>query len=151
MQVMLLRLSWAPWLRGLCCPGTEGSIVCACAGSRRDLAAAGFPAQATGSRGNLRHPMCGSRPLRRPSRVLTPGAPRWGLCRLPAHLVPQEAVLSPPPFPGSKSRSLFLRSPGCRPAVRRPDGTAPGGSPAFPASLLAADGALPTAGAVPGA
>lgn len=38
--------------------------MCGCAGSRRDLAAAGFPERGTQTHGNLRHPMCGSRALR---------------------------------------------------------------------------------------
>lgn len=46
-------------------------------------------------------------------------------------------MLLPTPFPGSKSKSLFLWSPGCRPAVRQPDGKARGLS-SLPC-LLAAD------------
>lgn len=47
---------------------------------------------------------------------------------------------SPPLFPGSKSKALFSRSPGCRPAVRQPDGKARGAllpSPLAPSPDLA--------------
>lgn len=46
------------------------------------------------------------------------------------------AVLLPTPFLCSKSKSLFLRSAGCRPAVRQPDGKARGLS-SLPGSLAA--------------
>lgn len=46
------------------------------------------------------------------------------------------AVLLPTPFLCSKSKSLFLRSAGCRPAVRQPDGKARGLS-SLPSSLAA--------------
>lgn len=125
--------------------------MCACAGSRRDLAAAGFPARGTETRGNLRHPTCGSRPLWCPSsQCSVPGALCWGLCTAnaaallagsPHTSAPQEAgggaVLLPTPFPSSKSKSLFLWSSGCWPAVRQPDGKARGLS-SLPC-LLAAD------------
>lgn len=122
-----------------------------CAGSRRDLAAAGFPERGTEACGNLWHPTCGSRPLWYPSsRCSVLGAQCWGLCAAnaaallagsPHTSAPQEAgggaVLLSTPFPGSKSKSLFLWSSGWRPAVRQPDGKARGLS-SFPC-LLAAD------------
>lgn len=46
-------------------------------------------------------------------------------------------MLFPTPFPGSKSKSLFLWSSGCQPAVHQPDGKAQGLS-SLPC-LLAAD------------
>lgn len=50
--------------------------------------------------------------------------------RLPAHLGSaggwRGTVLLPTPFPSSKSKSLFLWSSGCRPAVRQPDGKGTG-------------------------
>lgn len=108
--------------------------MCGCAGSRRDLAAAGFLEKGTQTQGNLRNPMCGSRALRCLCSCSGPGA----LCRqrsrtsrlLAAHLGSaggwRGTLLLPTPFPSSKSKSLFLRSSGCRPAVRQPDGKGTG-------------------------
>lgn len=92
--------------------------------------------------GNLRHPMCSSRPLWCLSSCSGLGAQCRGLCcasrRLPAHLGSaggwRGTVLLPTPFPSSKSKSLFLWSSGCRPAVRQPDGK---GTGALLPSLLA--------------
>lgn len=122
-----------------------------CAGSRRDLAAAGFPERGTEACGNLWHPTCSSRPLWYPSsRCSVLGAQCWGLraantaallAGSPHTSAPQEAgggaVLLSTPFPGSKSKSLFLWSSGWRPAVRQPDGKARGLSSFL--CLLAAD------------
>lgn len=60
--------------------------------------------------------------------------------RCPHTSAPQKAaggvVLLPTPFLCSKSKSLFLRSSGCQPAVRQPDGKARGLS-SLPGSLAA--------------
>lgn len=96
-----------------------------------------------------------------PSSRSGPGAQRWGLRsraprRLPAHLGSaggwRGTALLPTPFPSSKSKSLFLRISGCRPAVRQPDGK---GTGALLPSLLAPcrrplQIARSPAGAVPG-
>lgn len=137
--VMLFRVSWGTRLGALGSFPREQE--------RREQAGSGrswFPREGNTDQGKLRHPPCGSSPCGAP-----PLAPARGLSaggrqrsrtsrRLPAHLGSaggcRGPVLLPTPFPGSKSKSLFLRSSGCRPAVRQPDGK---GTGALLPSLLA--------------
>lgn len=90
--------------------------MCGSAGSRRDLAAAGFPERGTQTHGNLRHPTCGSRRLRCPSSCPGPGAQRRGLRAANAAALlavsPHTSALqeagegpccSPPPSPALKA------------------------------------------------
>lgn len=113
------------------------------------LAAAGFLEMGSEMSGNLRHPMCGSRPQWSPSSLFSvPGALRWGLCTtvtatlLTAPHTPQlrrrlaeRLCCSPPPSPALKAN---LCSCGALAAGRLSASQMERhrGSPPFPARLL---------------